>query len=327
MKSSTVSCGVTAFLLLALASSSLAQGIALDTHCRASFATLEAARQILTNRDDFISALSPFDRAARMKTDRAVTEKEFLEFAGKNAVSWLPDETNRATATLQTVRQKLSPWNLPSPAEIPLIKTSGLEEGNASYTRQNAILIAQKELRSPGHGLEGLIIHELFHVLSRQNPDLRARLYGILGFARINEIPYPGDLAPRKITNPDGVQTGWAITVTNQNESLAAVPILFATTPQYDLKKGGEFFDYLTFKLLVVSNQGAAWAPKLTDGKPRLLDPPEAKGFLEQIGGNTDYIIHPDEILAVNFVHMVNGETNLATPRIVDEMRKVLRQR
>lgn len=327
MKSSTASVSVTAIFSLAFACSSLAQGITLSTNCHVSFATIEAAKQILTNRDDFISALSPFDRAARMKTDRAVTEKEFLEFAGKNAVTWLPEETNQLAVALQSVQQRLARWNLPFPAEVPLIKTSGMEEGNASYTRQNAVVIAQKEVRSSKRALEGLIIHELFHVLSRHNPLLREELYRIVGFARINKIAYPGDLGPRKITNPDGVQTGWAITITNQNESLSAVPILFATAPQYDLKKGGEFFDYLAFKLLVVANQDRTWAAKLTDGKPRLLDPTEAQGFLDQIGGNTDYIIHPDEILAVNFVHMVNGETNLVTPRIVEEMKRVFRER
>ncbi len=134
------------------------------------------------------------------------------------------------------------------------------------------------------------------------------------------------EAARQILTNPDGVQTGWTINVTNQNERLSAVPILFATTPQYDIRKGGEFFDYLTFKLLVVSNQGGTWAAKLKDGKPRLLDSSEAQGFLEQIGGNTDYIIHPDEILAENFVYLVKGTTNLATPQIVDELKKVLGQ-
>jgi hypothetical protein len=327
MSSTKASGNVTAVLILAFACSSFAQGIKLGTNGLVSFATVEAARHILTNRDDFISALSPFDRAARMKTNREVTEEEFLEFAGRNVLSWLPGETNQVTAVLQTVRQRLAPWNLPFPSAIPFIKTSGIEEGNASYTRQNAVVLAQRELRSSGHALEGLIIHELFHVLSRHNPDLRKRLYRVVGFTPINDIAYPGELRPRKITNPDGVQSGWAINITSQNQGLSAVPILFASASRYDPEKGGEFFDYLIFKLLVVTNHGGSWQPKLMEGKPYLLEPTEAQGFYEQVGRNTDYIIHPDEILAMNFVHMINGETNLATPRIVAEMKKVFMQR
>ncbi len=50
-------------------------------------------------------------------------------------------------------------------------------------------------------------------------------------------------------------------------------------------------------------------------------------GFFEQVGRNTDYIIPPDEILAVNFVYRVEGQPNLPTPRMVEAMGKVVRER
>jgi len=326
MKLRTVSGKLAASLMLAFVCSSFAQEIKLGANCVVTFATVEAARHILTNRDDFISALSPFDRAARLKTNREVTEKEFLEFVGTNVLSWQPIETNKLAAVLQGVQQRLASWPLPFPSAIPLIKTSGREEGNASYTRQNAVVLAQGEVQSPRSALENLIIHELFHVLSRHKPDLRKQLYRIIGFTPINEIAYPDELRSRKITNPDGVQTGWAINITNQNQKMSAVPILFASTANYNPRKGGEFFNYLVFKLLAVANQGGRWQPALRDGNPFLLEPQEAQGYFEQIGRNTDYIIHPDEILAVNFVHLINKKTGLATPRIVAEMKKVFAQ-
>ena len=42
-----------------------------------SFADLEEAQKVLGARDDFVTAMSPFDRAARMKTDKPVSEEEF----------------------------------------------------------------------------------------------------------------------------------------------------------------------------------------------------------------------------------------------------------
>jgi hypothetical protein len=39
-----------------------------------AFATIEEGKKVLTEHDDFVSRLSPFDRAARMKTDKEISE-------------------------------------------------------------------------------------------------------------------------------------------------------------------------------------------------------------------------------------------------------------
>jgi hypothetical protein len=322
-----VSSLLTSSLMLAFAASSAAQGIELGDKCVVSFATTDMARNVLTNRDEFVNALSPFDRAARLKTDRVVEEAEFLEFVGQSALPWLPEETNRLAGVLQTVRRRVEPFHPPFPDTVLLIKTSGREEGNACYTRQHAIVLTRRDVRAGAGGLEGKIIHELFHVASRHDADLRARLYRLIGFGPISSVEYPGDLRARRITNPDGVQTGWCINVTNQNQSLPVVPILYASTARYDPQKGGEFFNYLVFQLLVVTKSGERWQPKLVEGQPELLQPRQVQGFFEQVGNNTDYIIHPDEILAENFERMARGETNLPTPRIVAEMKRVFAER
>ena len=51
--------------------------------------------------------------------------------------------------------------------------------------------------------LEHVIIHELFHVLSRHDPEFRSTMYGIIGFKMIDEIRLPNDLQAMKLTNPD----------------------------------------------------------------------------------------------------------------------------
>lgn len=318
---------IASLCLLAMASGAFAQGIALSTNTVVAWAGVESGKAILTKRDEFIAAMSPFDRAARMKTDQAVAEADFLKFLGQNVEPWSPDETNAMAGVMRNVKTKLAPWNLPFPAIIWLIKTSGLEEGRASYTRQNAVILPRKELLSaPGH-LQDIIIHELFHIVSRHNPDLRTRLYHGIGFSPINQIEYPEELRERRITNPDGVQDGWMIKVTHQNQPLSAIQVLYASSSRYDPVKGGEFFDYLVFKLLVVNSDGNRWQAKLVDGHPQLLEPKEVQGFFEQVGSNTGYIIHPDEILAANFVRLINDDANLPTPGVIAEMKKILGQR
>jgi len=48
------------------------------------FASANKGKEILMTSDDFIERLSSFDRAARMKTDKNVSEREFLSFVGRN---------------------------------------------------------------------------------------------------------------------------------------------------------------------------------------------------------------------------------------------------
>lgn len=306
------------------AASACAAGIPLGTNTLVSFADVETSKQILTNRDEFVVALSPFDRAARMKTDQDVSEKDFLDFLGRNVLDWRPAETNKIAGLFQDIGRRLSHWNLPLPRSILFVKTSGREEGNASYTRQNAVILPEQEIQSAD--LEGTIIHELFHVLSRYNPGLRKQLYGIIHFHATDPFPFPAEFLPQKITNPDGVQLCWSIEVTREGAAVPVTPILYSSSRRYNLKKGGEFFDYLVFKFLVLTNDGGRWVPQMGAGHPQLIDPRESRGFYEQVGRNTDYVIHPDEILAANFTQLVYGRTNLPTPRIVTEMDRLLKQ-
>ncbi len=305
--------------------STLGEGIQLGTNVTIRFASVELGREILTRRDDFIAALTPLDRRARMQTDQDVLEKDFLAFVGRCVRSWTPEETNRITSVLQMLRDKLARWHLPFPATVLLVRTSGEEEFNNCYTRQNAIVFPAAEAAGRSSALSNLILHELFHVLSRHDPELRKACYGIIGFRPINEIVLPEESRQRKVTNPDGVQNGWMIGLTNQNEALHAVPILLATGPGFNPNEhGASPYDY--FRLLVVKPVGTNWVAQRFAGRPRLLRPADTTGWFEQIGRNTRYTIHPDEILADNFVRLINGDTNVPTPQIIAAMANVFSQ-
>jgi hypothetical protein len=289
-----------------------------------SFATVEQGRAILTNRDDFVSRLSAFDRAARMKTDHDVTEQEYLAFVAKNVLEWTPDEKDAVRSAFDGLAAKLSDLNLPFPKTILFIKTTGDEEGHAEYTRANAIILPQNALAANRRSaLRGTIAHELFHVLSRNAPDLRERAYAVIGFQPCGEVPFPPTLAARKITNPDAPKNDHCIHVESGPLSVWAVPILFSKSDHYNPANGGEFFDYLVFEFLVVENSGshATYDPS----KVTLLDVGKIQGFYEQVGRNTDYIIHPEEILADNFEYLLIGKPNLPSPDVQRKLAVALR--
>lgn len=289
------------------------------------FASGNEGRKVLMTKDEFVRHLSPFDRSARMKVDKPVPEDKFLAFVGNSVADWTTEETQRVETAVKKIQALLRDLPLSFPATIQLIKTTGAEEGNAAYTRGTAIIIPKAELAKTQNDLAKLICHELFHVLSRQNPGVREELYRIIGFNQCDDLEFPRELAARKITNPDAPRNDHFIRLEVGGKQCSAVPVLFSTTETYNVERGGEFFAYLDFQFLVIE-EGSLPHTKVVyeNSAPKLAGPQAVSGFFEQIGRNTQYIIHPEEILADNFALLILGEQNVPSPEVLEKMRKVL---
>lgn len=301
-----------------------ANALPLTERTTLQFAAVEQGQAALRRRDQFIQSLSRFDKQSRLSTAAEVSTDEFLNFASSHVLTWEPGDQDKLRHVIETIRPRMSRFHLPFPETIQLVKTSGKEEGGAAYCRGNAIILPSNVLRRSEAELERLLTHELFHVLSGFNPMLREKLYAIVGFKPCGTITLPPTLVDRKITNPDAPTIDFAVTLTDGDVSRQAVPILFASVKNYDPTKGEGFFRFMQFRLMVVKNSEGRIQPLLRDGKPQLIDARHLPDYLDQIGRNTNYIIHPEEILADNFVHLINGESSLPTPRIVEEMRRLL---
>lgn len=290
------------------------------------FASASDSRAILSAKDAFLTRLSPFDRAARMKTDRDVSEAQYVEFVASSVMDWEPREKSLVATAFQKVQAEAHRLLLPLPSEIYVIKTSGREEGDAAYTRGNAIVLPRSVLASSEYEIQKLLAHELFHISSRSNPKLSRQLYEAIGFRYCGEIEFPSQLAPRKITNPDAPVNDYCIQIKSGSETAWAVPILFSQTPRYSPARGGEFFDYLQMALLLVEKPaGSGTARAMSDPHgPRLVGVGQVSGFFDQVGRNTNYIIHPEEILADNFALLVTGERHVQSPEILARIQSVL---
>ncbi len=291
------------------------------------FPSESEASLMLYRRDDFVDALSPFDRSARLATDEEVDVSRFVKFVSEQVIGWKPVEIQKLYRSIAGVREKLAPFEVSFPKEIIFIKTTGKEEGQAAYCRKNAVVIPAHYLTRPAKSLEKLLLHELFHIHSSHQPaEARDRLYSILGFRACGDIGVPRWLDRRRITNPDAPRIRHRLVVTVDGESTSVVPFLYSSKAKYDKSLGGRFFRYLVFRLMVVEQKGGRWVSKLVDGKPILLAPEKVPDFGKQIGENTRYTIHPEEVLADNFVLLVSGAEKVRTPRIIDELRRVFRR-
>ncbi len=289
------------------------------------FADVPQGVAAITARDDYIRQLSPFDRQVRPRTDADVSEAEFLEFLGKHVLPWTQADIQKLTPLWTDVARKIAPWKLPLPPVVLLVKTNGREEGAAAYCRGPVIVLPKNMIDGPAVTLSRVLPHELFHVISNQNPQLRKALYATIGFHPCNEVPLPDSIAPRKITNPDAPLNNNYITVTQDGRTIELMPVLYANAPRYDAARGGSLFSYLTFRLMQVEDVDGNRRPVLAGGQPVLLDPQAVPGYHEQIGRNTKYIIHPEEVLADNFVFLIDGRQDLPSPQVVKRMGEVFR--
>jgi hypothetical protein len=290
------------------------------------FADVEQGKERLTTRDMFIETVSGFDRAARLKTDRDVSVDEFVEFIKQQVRPWTNDDKTRITAAIESAAPKLARLKLDLPQMIPLIKTTGDEEGGATYTRAGAIVIPQSQLDRRNANIENLLIHELFHVLTSHNPQLKEALYETINFKKCNDVELPDSLRKKRITNPDGPLNDHYVELQHNLQTMPVVPVIYSSAEKYDTEKGGPFFRYITFRLLAIENSNDRWRyKKAPDGRPILLEPKNVPDYFAKIGANTNYVIHPEEILAENFVLLVNNTQNLRSKWVIDKMKNLLK--
>lgn len=318
---------VACFTLLALSSGVAAiadEPIGITDNSRVRFASRDEGVRILTADDEFARQLTKFDLQVRLQTTGEATLAAWRESVAEQVLAWEAEDQLKVTGVLEKLRDKLAKLRLPLPHEVLLIRTTGKDEANAAYTRANAIVLPRNVLLRQSAELESLLLHELFHVFSRHNRDVRRELYRSIGFEIVPDIELPPSLRDRKMTNPDAPAVDCIIKLQVNDETVTAAPLLYATPAQFDPKHGTSLFQYLTFRLLVVEPRDGQLSAAMKGEQPVVLDPKGLDSFYSQIGRNTQYIIHPDEILADNFVCLVQQRENLKTPRVVQQMARIL---
>lgn len=287
------------------------------------FASVEEAKALLATEDSFTEAWSQFDIDSRMG-ESGSTKDALMQHIREQVVPWSDEDRTKLSSSLERVRKKISDNDLiiPLPDKITVVKTTGKEEGGAGgYTRGEYIVFCGGFSDMKEDDVDRFFVHELFHVVSRNNPELRERLYKIIGFGIMPSIEYPDVLKPYRITNPDATQTdSYIVLKVGKRESVPCMMILYSTKP-YD---GGSFFNYLNIGFLELEGE-EEMSPVINDEGPVIHNMNEVSGFYEQVGKNTQYIIHPEEIMADNFSYAMLGKEGLKSPIIVNRVRKVLR--
>jgi hypothetical protein len=288
------------------------------------FVSQEVGQKLITTPDDFTKRMQPLERQLRVggsePFDQPADEATYFDFVKSGVLDWKAGDIKALSGTIQSLQPKLRAFELPWPERINLVRVSADVEFGAPHCRAASISLPDEFFAEPAK-METILAHELFHVLSSHNRELRDELYRIIGFQRCDEIELPESLLARRLTNPDAPRHEHFIELKFGDEVLPAIPItmLRSETPQ-----PGGIMGNLDFQLLMLQKQDGKLVPRMKDGKPDLRGPMSTPDFMRKIGRNTGYIIHPEETMADNFWMMVLQSPNIRDTWVTEKLKAAL---
>ena len=263
------------------------------------YASASEAKDLLLSNDKYYAGFSQNDLDFRMQKSGATME-EYKSFAAEQTRDFTDEEKDTLDKHLADMATMLAErgYTLPPLEEVTFVKTTMAEECNAGgYTHDTTIFLASAvldgsankgEFEGNSEFLEVLLWHELFHCLTRNNPDFRADMYKLIHFT-VHDAEYalPPSVMEYHISNPD----------VERHDSSAMFKI--------DGKDVECFMDWVTTKHFQKKGENffgcAATALVPVDGTDTFYTSDQAANFNEVFGGNTGYVIDPEECMADNF--------------------------
>ena len=286
--------------------------------------------------EKFFEKIAPVDmmiqmhRAYPIGSSRDSMVLDYQNFLKTDVLDFTKEETEFVTKALFeafALCNKVSPKIFP--AELKLIKTHGKHYGDETYyTRENLIIIPKDALKKRDYDVFlQVLLHEISHVVTRLNPSVKAQLYATIGFKKLkNTLSISDSLKQRLLLNPDGMDLNWTTQLTAADgKNIFAIPLIYANETTF-LKEKPDFFQYLGWNYYeIAASKNGENFDVLTIGnqqKSTLKTQGISEIFKQKY--NTDYIIHPDEIVADNFSFLMLTQKNPANLSAYTEGGKIL---
>lgn len=289
------------------------------------FASVAEGRAVLGSNDAWIEATSDFQRAATLGVAPPVSAERMREFVAGTVRPWRAEQEARWRRALAAIAPRLAALRVPLPPEILLVDSDGRDAAGAPYTRGRAIVLPSGSLANAGAAADAMVLaHELFHVVSRHDPELATRLYRTIGFESVAPLQWPAAWLPQRIANPDAPFDRHAMRIAIDGRDAWVMPVLVAR--RVDLRPGETFFSVMDVRLLEVVIGAGRTMPVLRAGVPVWHAPQQLPEYLAKLGGNTGYIIHPEETMADNFALLVTGR-RVPNPALLERIEALLTER
>ncbi|MDA3731020.1 hypothetical protein PBV87_05840 [Niameybacter massiliensis] len=266
---------------------------------------------------DYFDNLTQNDLDYRTGKSGATLE-EFKALAQNQGEDFTEEEKQVLEDSLARIQTRFKEigFDYPLSAEIVFVKSKmGDEFGAVAYTHKNQIYLEGSNLEFmkdiPGL-LDGLIVHELFHVLSRNDADFRQAIYSVLDFTIADEPDFTPELRAILGSNPDVEKFDSYAMFNIEGKPTKAVVVTLLKNPY---KEGQNLFDNLSTGIVPYDNPDKYYT----------ID--QVSNFWEVFGENSNYVITTEEGIADNFtsavVHGMDGR-KYKNPEIIQGILDVL---
>ena len=256
------------------------------------FASAKEGRELMLSNTEYYANITQIDIDNRLGRSGGTLD-DLLEASTAEVKSFSIFEKYIVDRRIANMTRTLARngYELPPVEEIVFIKTDMTKEGMAAsgYTHGTQIYLNSTNILisvipESGPYFEQLLWHELFHCLTRSNPEFRSEMYSIIHFTVTGtEYELPPCVRELYRSNPD----------VEHHDSYATFNI------------DGQEIDCFVVWVYLQEQDGS-----YSDDKPVLVPidgtdtyylPEQASNFDEVFGTNTDYVFDPEECMANNF--------------------------
>lgn len=285
------------------------------------FADKETAIKILTANDEYLTSMKAIEIALRVGSPSAdKTMDDLKAHYAANVLDYPEAEKALMQALLVTHKKKLEKIAPLMPDSVYFIKVTDEVESGIPHTRGNAFVSPERRTSISTK----LFFHQIFHILSRHNRIKRASLYNIIGFRPCYFQPTE-DVDRLSVRNPEAPFTEFFIPVEIDGRDSAVMSYLHTDQEGFDPTIKGGFDGHITGDLIEVSVEGGICKPIINNnGKPNLFKHEDIPDFYDTVGYNTNFDIHPEEIIADNFAFLMMKSNDLPNPEIPEGIEEWL---
>lgn len=303
-----------------------------DAHCNLNrtirFSSRIETQEYLNVQDEYVRSLNRTEIAVAVGFQALSRNPDhrtaYMEHVSAHALDWSASHEHRVRLALCAVgywmHEKGLRLPLPPSISLHLLEPEGMDGRAAGYTRGDGIVLNRFTLEFlPIDEIAKLVAHELVHIATRRFPRFRGAAYQAIGFQELPAPPnLPAELIERRLGDPDR----------GNRHVIQSV--------RHDGKQRWGFLIELAPKAPIQTFLSPADSSRRIERTIALFEDSNARRFVglasvgttsygDEMRFNTDYLDHPDEILAEAFplLLMNSPRPNYA---LMDRLREIFSQ-